>query len=290
MQLEIDQLKRKLHHAWTPSNSDISSEGEEDASYWRRSRTPFSEFFSYEVEHHHNRRYESPTHRGLGNDAISKALNQISKLPFTCKLEGTVLPRQFHLPTFTIYNSWMDPVEHVSHFNQRIAVHSKDEVLMCKVYPSSLGPMAMRWFDGLKTDSIGSFNELTLTFGSRLVTCSRVPRPLGSLLSLSMRERETLKTYSDRYWEMFNEIDGYFDDVVISTFKVGLPAEHGLRKSLIGKPVISVRQLMDQIDKYKRDEEGQQQGQGKAKIIPQEMRDFRSNRYNNNRPRRDFAR
>ena len=51
---------------------------------------------------------------------------------------------------------------------------------------------------------------------------------------------------------MYNEIDGEFDDVAISTFKVGLPTEHGLRKFLIGKPIISVRQLIDQIDKYKR--------------------------------------
>ena len=58
--------------------------------------------------------------------------------------------------------------------------------------------------------------------------------------------------YSDKYWEMFNEIDGDFDDVAIRTFKVGLPAEHGLRKSLTGKPSGSVRQLMDRIDKYKR--------------------------------------
>ena len=39
---------------------------------------------------------------------------------------------------------------------------------------------------------------------------------------------------------MYNEIDGDFDDVAISTFKVGLPAEHDLRKSLIGKLVTSV--------------------------------------------------
>ena len=57
---------------------------------------------------------------------------------------------------------------------------------------------------------------------------------------------------------MVNEIDGDFDDVAIRTFKVGLPPEHDLRKSLIGKPVTSVRQLMDQIDKYKRVEEDQQ--------------------------------
>ena len=83
---------------------------------------------------------------------------------------------------------------------------------------------------------------------------------------------------------MFNEIDGDFDDLVISTFKVGIPIEHGLRKSLIGKLVTSVRQLMDRIDKYKRVEEDQQQGKGKAKVISQKRRDFRSNRYNNNRP------
>ncbi|XP_075650069.1 uncharacterized protein LOC142620608 [Castanea sativa] len=30
---------------------------------------------------------------------------------------------------------------------------------------------------------------------------------------MAMREGETLKMYSDRYWEMFNVIDGDFDDV-----------------------------------------------------------------------------
>ena len=57
---------------------------------------------------------------------------------------------------------------------------------------------------------------------------------------------------------MFNEIDGDFDDVDIKTFKVGLPAEHDLRKSLTGKPATNMRQLMDRIDKYKRVEEDQQ--------------------------------
>ena len=46
---------------------------------------------------------------------------------------------------------------------------------------------------------------------------------------------------------------------------------------------------MDRVDKYKRIEDDQQQGKGKAKFVPQEMRDFRSDRYNNNRPRRDYT-
>ena len=88
---------------------------------------------------------------------------------------------------------------------------------------------------------------------------------------------------------MFNEIDGDFDEVAIRNFKVGLPSEHSLRKSLIGKPVTSLCQLMDRVDKYKRIEDNQQQGKGKAKVIPQEKRDFRSDRYNNNRSIRDYV-
>ena len=58
---------------------------------------------------------------------------------------------------------------------------------------------------------------------------------------------------------------------------------------MTGKPITSVRQLMDWIDKYKRVEEDQQQGKGKGKVIPQERRDFRLDHHNNNRLRRDFA-
>ena len=74
---------------------------------------------------------------------------------------------------------------------------------------------------------------------------------------MSMRDGETLKAYSDRYWEMFNKIDRSYNDVAISTFKASLPVEHNLRKSLTGKPVASVHQLMDRIDKYRRIKEDQ---------------------------------
>ena len=90
-----------------------------------------------------------------------------------------------------------------------------------------------------------------------------------------MREGETLKTYSDKYWEMFNKIDGNLDDVAIRTFKVSLPTKHNLRKSLTRKPIRSVCQLMDRIDEYKQVDEDQQQRKEKAKLVPQDQRDFK---------------
>ena len=262
-------MKKKLRRAQRrrPSPSPDTSD-EDDNEYRRRSRTPPSETFSYEEEQPHKCGHKSPSYKGLANDAISKALDRISQSPFTHRIEGSKLPQRFHQPTFTIYNGRTDPVEHVSQFNQRMTIHSRDKALMCKVFPSSLGPMVMRWFNSLKPNSINSFKQLTQAFGSRFITSNRVPRPLNSFMSLSMREGETLKAYSDRYWEMYSEIEENYDDVTISTFKRGLLIEYSLRKSLIGKLVTSVRQVMDRIDKYKRVEEDQQAGKGKAKVVP----------------------
>ena len=130
---------------------------------------------------------------------MNKALSQVSKSPFTRNIEGASIPRRFHQPTFTIYNGQIDLVEHVSHFNQRMVVHSKNEALMCKIFPSSLGLVAMRWFNNLRTNSIDSFKKLTRAFNAHFITYSRVPQHFGSLLSMSMQEGETLKAYSDRY-------------------------------------------------------------------------------------------
>ena len=244
MQREINDLKKRLRRAQqrqSPPSSDVSSNDEEDTIYRQRSRTPPSESFSCEEEHLHKRRRRSPFRRGVGTNVMKKALDQISKSPFTLGIEKAKLPRRFHQPIFAMYNGHTDPVEHMSQFKQRMAVHSQDEALMCRVFPSSLGPMPMRWFDGLRKNSINSFKKLTQSLCSRFITCSRVPQPLVSLLSMTMREGESVKAYAERYREMFNKIDGDFNEVVIRTFKVSLPSEHDLRKSLTGKPVTSLR-------------------------------------------------
>lgn len=148
---------------------------------------------------YYHKKSKTPPRKGQGHDAMGKAFLQISCSPFSKCIEQSKLLCRFNQPTFTIYNGKTDPVQHMSHFNQIMAIHSKNKALMCKVFPSSLGPMAMRWFDSLEKGLIHSFEELTRVFRARFVTCSRVHRPPDSLLSMSIGERETLKNYYDRY-------------------------------------------------------------------------------------------
>ena len=140
-----------------PLQALMFSNDEGDGSYRECSKTPPSESYSYEEEHLHKRRRKSSSGRGVGTKVMKKALSQISKSPFTRRIEKAKLPRRFHQPTFPMYNGRTDPVEHVSQFKQKMAVHSQDEALLYRVFPFSLGLMPMRWFDGLRTNSISSF-------------------------------------------------------------------------------------------------------------------------------------
>ena len=163
-----------------------------------RSETP-PESYSCEKEHSRKIRRMSPSERGVGTNVMKKVLSQISKSPFTRGIEKAKLPRCFHQPTFAMYNGRTDPVEHVNQFKQKMTIHSQDEALLCRVFPSSLRLMPMRGFDELRTNSISSFKKLTQSFCSRFITCSRVPQSPDSLLSMSMREGESVKAYVERY-------------------------------------------------------------------------------------------
>ena len=89
-------MKRKLCHAQrrqSHPNPDLPSDDESDDDYRQRSRTPLSKNFSHEEEHYQRRKRRTPSPRGLGHDAMSRALDQLSKSPFTRRIEGVTLPQ-----------------------------------------------------------------------------------------------------------------------------------------------------------------------------------------------------
>ncbi|XP_023895548.1 uncharacterized protein LOC112007438 [Quercus suber] len=200
-------------------------------------------------------------------DAMSRALQRAARSPFSADIERAPMPDRFTRPSFNSYDGKTDPVEHISHYIQMMSLHSHNDALMCKVFPSSLGPTALRWFNGLRKGSVHSFVELIQEFGVQFVTCSRVPQPIDALLSMKMRIGETLRSYSSRYWELYNEIGRGNEKIAASTFRMGLPEESGLRESLTKKPLEDMRQLMRCIEEYKQLEDDRVQSKGKTPMM-----------------------
>ena len=80
-----------------------------------------------------------------------------------------------------------------------MALHLKNDALMCHMFPSSLGPIALRWFNRLEHVSIHSWDEMAEAFLSGFIINSQRLREVNSLLAMSMKESESLKNYSSRY-------------------------------------------------------------------------------------------
>jgi len=113
--------------------------------------------------------------RNAAMDAMIRALCRAAQSPFLRDIEGAPMLSRFTRSPFNIYNGKTNQVEHVSHYIQMMALHAHNDALICKVFPSSLGPTVLRWFKGLRKGSIHSFSELIQKFGVQFMTYSQVP-------------------------------------------------------------------------------------------------------------------
>uniref|UniRef100_A0A2N9HWZ7 Uncharacterized protein n=1 Tax=Fagus sylvatica TaxID=28930 RepID=A0A2N9HWZ7_FAGSY len=187
--------------------------------------------------------------------AVWKALDLISSSPFTDEIESAELPERFTAPRLETYNGRTDPVAHIDHYHHRMALWRYRDPLMCRIFPSSLGEVALRWFNQLERGSIGSWSQMAEVFVGRFITNSRRSRGLDTLMVIRLGTNESLKDYSARFWETYNDIDACAEDTALQAFKLGLPPSTGLRQSLTKRPPTTLKKLMDRVERFVRVEE-----------------------------------
>ena len=105
----------------------------------------------------------------------------------------------------------------------------------------------MRWFNQLGRRTIDSWDQMAQAFVARFITNNRKAREMDALLTMKLQGSETIKNYSIRYWETYNDIDGRSEEVAIKAFKLGLPVDSGLRHSLVKRQPSSLVKLVTQI-------------------------------------------
>uniref|UniRef100_A0A2N9FYE8 Uncharacterized protein n=1 Tax=Fagus sylvatica TaxID=28930 RepID=A0A2N9FYE8_FAGSY len=98
--------------------------------------------------------------------------------------------------------------------------------------------------------------KMSESFTARFITnTSEALRKIDALLALKMKAEETLKSYSARYWEVYNDIDACDEDIVVKTFRFGLNQDIKLRRSLTKRPPISMADLMTRLEEHIRVED-----------------------------------
>ncbi|XP_028079416.1 uncharacterized protein LOC114281164 [Camellia sinensis] len=140
-----------------------------------------------------------------------------------------------------------------------MSLWSRDEALMCKVFPSSLGETRLQWFDRLPTGSIRGWKQLSEEFLARFVSNTKIPKEPDTLFSLRKEQEETLRNYARRYWEEYNDLEENVcsEQMAVLSFKHGLRSESKLRQSLTKRPATALKDLRARIEQYARLEDNQ---------------------------------
>ena len=80
-----------------------------------------------------------------------------------------------------------------------MALWNHMDALMCRVFPSSLGDLELKWFDKLPAWSIENFHQLTKSFVAQFVINTKGPKGVDLLLTLRKGKNEIIRNYSKRY-------------------------------------------------------------------------------------------
>uniref|UniRef100_A0A2N9GA36 Integrase catalytic domain-containing protein n=1 Tax=Fagus sylvatica TaxID=28930 RepID=A0A2N9GA36_FAGSY len=160
------------------------------------------------------------TARPGGQHVVWRALDLVLSSPFSRQIERAKLPERYTAPRFKIYDGRSDPVAHIGRYQQ---TRQKNNQLM----------------DRNGQGVCGAF-----------ISNSRKTKEMDALLTMKLQSNETIKEYSIRFWETYNDIDRCDEKVAVRTFKLGLPPDTGLRQSLTKRPSPTVMKLMHKIDQF----------------------------------------
>ncbi|GFY87855.1 hypothetical protein Acr_05g0014940 [Actinidia rufa] len=156
---------------------------------------------------------------------VRKSMNYGFKTPFSREIEGMDPPEKFVPPRFTLYDGKSDPRSHVSHVRQMMALWNHMDALMCR---------------------------LTESFVARFVINTKAPKAVSSLLTLKKGRNESIRSYSKRYWETYNEIEECSEEMAVASYKLGLSPGDRLWENLTLDPPTGLRDLMSRVEMFAR--------------------------------------
>ena len=124
-------------------------------------------------------------------------------------------PRGFVIPPFAMYDGSSDQYDHMLHFNQAMILNTRNDRLLCKVFPTSLKGPALAWFHKFLRGSLNSFGELWAAFVTRYLCSVRQKGNISSLQSIFKRDDKSIREFTRRFGQIVQQIDTYSMDVVL---------------------------------------------------------------------------
>nr|XP_023902244.1 uncharacterized protein LOC112014098 [Quercus suber]XP_023929220.1 uncharacterized protein LOC112040565 [Quercus suber] len=130
-----------------------------------------------------------------------------------------------------------------------LGLQQPPDKIFCRSFPTTLKGAVREWFTKLSTSSIDNFEQLSNAFLRYFIGRQRPKRPADHLLTIKQGEKETLRSYVNRFTRETLEVDEANNKVQLTTFNAGLRSKH-LVALLTKNPPKMMAEMLLKAQKY----------------------------------------
>ncbi|XP_026395894.1 uncharacterized protein LOC113290512 [Papaver somniferum] len=153
------------------------------------------------------------TRRNGGKRQLKKAVEEAGKTPFTRQIQRETIPYKCSLPVFTsIFDGSACAIQHVKAYTRSLLQWENNDAVMCKYFAASLAREALKWFEGIPVESIGSFHHLKNVFLAQYINNYMSIPGIKTTFRLRRRKNETLRHLTTCWSTMCSEMGRRVDE------------------------------------------------------------------------------
>ena len=134
------------------------------------------------------------------------ATRGVNRSPFTKWIVEEPKSKDFMVPSFKQFDGKSDQVDHIFNFQQKMALETRNEAILCKVFSTTLIGPTLVWFRQLPEKSIDSFEDLCTQFIEQYNSNRQQQKTMANLHRLVQNEDETPQQYLTRFIKVMNMI------------------------------------------------------------------------------------
>ncbi|XP_058733755.1 uncharacterized protein LOC131605416, partial [Vicia villosa] len=124
-----------------------------------------------------------------------------------CLVPSVQIPAKFKVPDFEKYKGSSCPQSHLVMYARKMSTYADNHQLLIHYFQDSLTGAALKWYTGLDSTNIRTFNDLGEAFVRQYKYNSDMAPDRDQLRSMAQKDHEAFKEYAQRWRETAAQIN-----------------------------------------------------------------------------------
>ena len=149
-------------------------------------------------------------------------MDSMRRHPFTDSIIRVPLSNKWKGFNRDLYDGTTDPDEHMNAYITYMSMYTSDDVVLCRVFPTSLKGETLIWFTKLPPKTVDNFPTLMSKLETQFATSLPHHLTFIALVGIRKEKRESLRTFVGRFGKVAMSIQNLSPNVAMHHMLIAL--------------------------------------------------------------------